>query len=311
MVEIPDEAVFARSELRPSIKLSPIMDADYERNREIASGSRADEVDWRNVQPCTHPHATVTGSGRAAIRLALQAIGLNGDDEVLVVTTGGSPYISGCVTTEIERICRWSQVSGPRTRCIFVIHSFGFRATIPPEVVALKLPVIEDCAYGFGSGLCGTVGDYVIYSFSKAFPVPIGGVLMSNAGAGVDADPTLSTGGQEYLRRVMPYYLDRRQAAFKKRRSNFEKLVVRFDDLGLKPFYLPADGDLPHAFVFRLPDEELAVRIRSVMDATGIESSVYYGSGGYYVPCHQNLGEAHIDYMVRWFDHAMRQSSAP
>ncbi|NQU83220.1 MAG: hypothetical protein HQ536_00765, partial [Parcubacteria group bacterium] len=51
---------------------------------------------------------------------------MNEDDEVCIKTTGGSKYISGCVTSAIEQTCKWSQEINERTKAIFVIHEFGF-----------------------------------------------------------------------------------------------------------------------------------------------------------------------------------------
>lgn len=306
-IELPDEAVFAAPQLRPVVRLSPFLPEALEKNRGIVQGGHGLPIDWQVVQACQHPAMVLTRSGRAAIRLALNSIGLRPDDEVLIVTTGMSPYISRCVTEEIERVCKWSQSVSPRTSCMFVIHSFGFQASLPTEAVGLNVPIIEDCAYGFGSASCGALGDFVVYSFSKTFPLPFGGALFSRTDVG--SDPDLSDVGREHLARTLPYYLARQGEAFDRRRTVFRELASAFDEMSLAPYYEPKADEVPHAFVFRFPDEELAVRVRCHMDAAGIESSVYYGSGGYYVPCHQSMGSAHIDYIVRQFSDALTREA--
>ncbi len=307
-IELPDEAVFAAPQLRPVVRLSPFLPESLEKNREIARAADGEPIQWQAVQACRHREAVLTRSGRAAIRLALSSIGLQPDDEVLIVTTGMSPYISRCVTEEIERHCAWSQSVSARTRCVFVIHSFGFQASLPDEAASLDVPVIEDCAYGFGSASCGNLGDFVVYSFSKTFPLPFGGALFSRSASG--PDPSLSAAGREHLARTLSYYLARRDEAFARRRTVFRELSSAFEAMSLEPYYVPGADEVPHAFVFRFPDEERAVRVRRHMDAAGIESSVYYGSGGYYVPCHQNMGIAHVDYIARQFAEALT-SEAP
>ena len=46
------------------------------------------------------------------------------------------------------------------------------------------MPIIEDCAGSFFSkdkkDTIGKIGDFVIYSFPKMFPLQIGGLLLSN-----------------------------------------------------------------------------------------------------------------------------------
>src|SRR5262249_50961410 len=119
-------------------------------------------------------------NGRTALALALAEIAPGKDDEILIVTTTGSPYISGCVTREIEKLCRWARKPSAATRAVLVIHEFGYPAGLPSGLDP-KIPVIEDCAWAFGVDFpalqVGARGDFAIYSLPKALPMPFGGLL--------------------------------------------------------------------------------------------------------------------------------------
>ena len=73
--------------------------------------------------------------------------------EILIGTHGecGSPHISNCVTRAIEKRCGWLREAGPRTRAIFLIHEFGFPARLSRSSSRPNLPVIESCAYAYGT----------------------------------------------------------------------------------------------------------------------------------------------------------------
>ncbi|NQV80719.1 MAG: DegT/DnrJ/EryC1/StrS family aminotransferase [Alphaproteobacteria bacterium] len=304
-MKLPAEAVFASPELRPKIHLSPLSTGHLEYNLDIGRTPISREIDWDEIVPDAHRHRQITRSGREALALALRSLDLRPNDEVLIATTEASPYISRCVTDAVDALCSWSLSLSPRTKCIILIHSFGFRATVPQGVADSGLPIIEDCAYGFGLRDSGRSGDFAIYSFPKAFPVPFGGMLLSKAPV---AEPSqLTTDGKQFLLRLLAHYFTTRAEAYERRWEVFREYIDRFAKAGLPPLMTPKPGEVPHAFVMKFPDEERATRVRKHMDGAGVESSVYYGSGGYYLPCHQNLGPGHLDYITRWFEHAMSQ----
>jgi len=242
---------------------------------------------------------TLTVNGREAIDLALNELRLRPDDEVLIVTTTGGPYISRCVTDLITARCRWSRAPGPRTRAIFLIHEFGFPAALSAELLALGLPIIEDCAYALGTAGAGGVGDYVVYSFSKALPLPYGGLLKSPR---PPARASLLSGQARHETPILlDPYLRGRQAAFTRRREVFEIYRERFAAEGLSPLLTPEPGTVPHSFLVALEDQARAEAMRPKLHAAGIISSVFFGGGGYFLPNHQSLSDAAIDYIVAQF----------
>lgn len=305
----PSEVLFADEFCRPSFQMGPYDNAALARNLELATAAGgAPVIDWLRYFG-TGGSFTVTANGREAIAFAVADLGLAGDDEILIVTTSGSSYVSGCVTSAVSRYCRWSRERSKRTRAVLLIHEFGFPARLPPELTEAGLPIIEDCAYALGSqnqsGTVGNIGDYVVWSFSKAFPMAYGGLLKS------PCPPAKSTALSEIARRHLPrlvaHYLGTLDAACRRRCAFFEQYRWRFAAAGLLPLFVPSPGTVPHSFVVALPDQAKAEAIKPRLQAAGIFSSVFYGGGGYFLPNHQSLSEAAIDYIVANFVAALRE----
>src|SRR5690606_20575129 len=160
-------------------------------------------------------------------------------------TTSGSSYVSRCVTEEIERVCRWTRRMGPAVRAAFVIHEFGWPAVLPDDVRAARLPVIEDCAYALGSAGVGRLGDFTIYSFSKAFPLQFGGLLRARRPL-ARARSRLTADGRRALFRLLRRYLPGLEEAAAKRREAFARYRSAFAEMELAPRFELAPGVVPH-----------------------------------------------------------------
>lgn len=307
---LPDELLFPADQLKPKLHMSPFDTGFLEANRKIAAADSSDaEPDWTALFGGAGDAFLPTTSGRAAIAAALAELALQPEDEVLIVTTSGSPYVSRCVTEEVERVCRWTRRMGPGVKAAFVIHEFGWPARLPDAVRAAGLPVIEDCAYALGTAGAGQLGDYVVYSFSKAFPVQYGGLLRARRPF-ARAQSRLTREGRALMMRLLRRYLPGLARDVESRRASFARYQSFFAELGLAPLFPLAPGVAPHAFLVRLEPEALALRIKHWLDRAGIESSVFFGGGGYFLPNHQNLGEAGVDYVCGNFAHALMRERA-
>ncbi len=304
----PPEVLFADVYNRPVFQMGPHDATAMGRNLEVLRSGGVEPADWAAVFGGDGVY-TATVNGREAIALALADLGLTGDDEVMIVTTSGGPYISNCVTEAIDRRCRWSRALGPKTRAVFLIHEFGFPAALPPEVAAASVPVIEDCAYGLGTagsdGAAGGLGDYVIWSFSKAFPMAYGGLLKTPGP--IDGRSALSSQASRELPILAGYYLATADVGFARRRDVFELYRQRFAAEGFAPLFEPVAGVTPHSFVVAMPDQAKAEAMKPLLQATGVISSVFYGGGGYFLPNHQALSDAAVDYIAVQFMAAWRE----
>ena len=244
-----------------------------------------------------------TANGRQAINAALEYYKLQKDDVVTILTTTNNFYISGCVTKEIEKFCKWSRNFEDATKIIFVNHEFGYPY---PNLSALKkynLPIIEDCANSFFSideaNTIGNVGDFVIYSFPKIFPVQIGGLLKINV-PHFRADDYLEEANlKQYIKNVLSKYISEETAIKAKRISNYIYLQKKYAQLELLPRFPLADQIIPGVFMFRVANDSIDLSLmKQHFYNHGIQCSVFYGERSFFIPCHQNLEEADLDYFT-------------
>ncbi|MFY4844005.1 DegT/DnrJ/EryC1/StrS family aminotransferase [Aliarcobacter butzleri] len=126
-----------------------------------------------------------TNSGKEAIRIIVEYLNLQKEDEVFITTTTESSYVSTCVSATLFNYSKISRVLTDKTKVVYVIHNFSFPH---PKLLELRklcddkgLILIEDCAFAFDSYIedirLGSIGDFTIYSLPKIFPVSRGGIL--------------------------------------------------------------------------------------------------------------------------------------
>ena len=155
---------------------------------------------WRNTE--THefsdfPDVAKLKGDRFFLKTAKHAITeiikfhkLTREDEVYIVTTSNSAYVSSCVTCTIFNHCKVSRVLTKKTKLIFVIHEFGFpcEKMIDLRNLALNrgIPMVEDSAHSLNSSYLrqplGSFGDYLICSLPKNLPMKNGGLLVNCSG---------------------------------------------------------------------------------------------------------------------------------
>ncbi|HWQ99446.1 MAG TPA: DegT/DnrJ/EryC1/StrS family aminotransferase [Candidatus Methylomirabilis sp.] len=228
---------------------------------------------------------------------------LTADDEVLVSTTTETPYISAHVTRAIEAVCRWSQKPSDRTRAVFLIHEFGFPNSRAAEWRRFcderQIPLIEDCAYGWGSEGVGTWGDVRIYSFTKLLPVQFGGALvgmkipferMWNVHQSSDLGKD-----NEILGLVAAHWQplseirDARLRVWNRYTANLQSV--------LDPYFDIPSGVLPGAFIAKLNNEEEMKRVSAFVRRFGIEAGNWYHHAAIFLPCHQRMSDKHVDFV--------------
>jgi dTDP-4-amino-4,6-dideoxygalactose transaminase len=144
-------------------------------------------------------HCVGVANGTDALTIALKAVGVGPDDEVVLpsftfyataeaaLVLGAQPVYCDidpetfCVTRETVEAALT-----PRTRAIVPVHLFGNVALVP-ELRDLGVPVIEDAAQAVGGGLGGTkagaLGDAATFSFFPSKNLPClgdGGAIVTN-----------------------------------------------------------------------------------------------------------------------------------
>jgi hypothetical protein len=227
---------------------------------------------------------------------------ISSDDEVCIRTTTESPYISSCVTSAIEQSCKWNREITEKTKAIFAIHEFGFphpKIKELREVATQKnIPLVEDCAYAWGSGDAGKYGDFVIYSLTKIFPVKFGGFLV---GKKFDFKymwqnfACADLGKEEICLKVLAKYLPEREAIAAQRAENFRYYEKIFGND--RSYFQLENGIAPGAYMLKMKNEEEMKRVSEFVRQFGVECGNYWQNGAIFLPVHQNLRKPHLDYI--------------
>src|SRR5579884_535458 len=168
----------------------------------ITTGPRTQEFERRMAERVGVRHALAVNSATAALHLALDAIGLRPEDEVIVPTltfTASAEVVRYFDATPVlvdvdpVTLCLDPEAVAaaitPRTRAIMAVHLGGHAAPMD-ELRELAgrhgLVVIEDAAHGFPGAYrgrpIGTLGDLAAYSFyaTKTITTAEGGMLLTD-----------------------------------------------------------------------------------------------------------------------------------
>ncbi len=144
-------------------------------------------------------HAVAVSSGTAALHLALLAMGIGPDEEVIIPSyvctallhavqyVGARPVLAEIdpLIFNIDPDDVQKRIT-TRTGAIIVPHLFGAAADLD-KLLKLNVPIIEDCAQAVGGTYqqkpLGTFGDIAIFSFyaTKVMATGEGEMVTSNA----------------------------------------------------------------------------------------------------------------------------------
>jgi hypothetical protein len=285
----------------PSYRISPFATADIHRN--LALGPLASSLSpverWSTQAFC------YTRSGKEAIALALRALRLRPSDCVTILTTSGNRYISRCVTVEIEKVCRWSRAIEAGTAAIFVNHEFGYPHRELASLRSHGVPIIEDACHSYLADTdardMGRIGDFVIFSLPKVFPIQAGGVLVHDRRYDIQSSVAAPSPIGRYLDAVVSHYLPATADMRARRRANHDGLAARLRRFGCAPRFELRDGDVPGVFLFATPPGVDLAAMKEHGWRHGIECSVFYGEDAFFIPVHQRLEAADLDYFAAVF----------
>nr|WP_315155924.1 DegT/DnrJ/EryC1/StrS family aminotransferase [uncultured Flavobacterium sp.] len=167
-----------------------------------SEGSFVTRFETEFAQYVNRSHGIAVANGSAALDIAVKALGLGKDDEVImpaftiispaqsVVTAGAIPVLvdSDPITWNMD-VTQIEEKITPKTKAILVVHIYGLPVDMDP-VLALcqkyNLKLIEDAAEMHGQTykgkMCGSFGDISIFSFypNKHITTGEGGMLVCN-----------------------------------------------------------------------------------------------------------------------------------
>lgn len=284
----------------PCYRIGPFKTIDIALNSQMPTNDTIDDYFFERFKKNNFIY---TKNGREAINMALSYYKLKEDDIVSIFTTSANFYISGCVTSEIEKFCKWSRKIEPRTRVIFVNHEFGYPYNDLNSLKDLGIPIIEDCAQSFFSNdkrnIIGTIGDFVIYSFPKMFPIQIGGLLVNNLGCELPDSKFLEESEKRYIKNVLSHYIKYKSEIIEKRLDNYSFLSSKFMELGFKERFKLTYGVVPGVFMFNKENHPIILpELKKFYNAHGVQCSVFYKEESFFIPVHQSLDEVDLSYFI-------------
>ncbi|MGC4041426.1 MAG: DegT/DnrJ/EryC1/StrS family aminotransferase [Flavobacterium sp.] len=243
-----------------------------------------------------------TYNGREAIELALEYYQLKNDDVVTILTTSENFYISSCVTKSIEKFCRWNRELTAETKLVFINHEFGYPYTEMEKIQATGLPIIEDCCTTFFSQdkrqNIGAYGDFSVYSFPKFFPIQIGGLLVNNGNGKTTSSSDLNAAEQNYIQNVLSQQLQNIDALLDRKKQNFEYASAQFSKLGFSLRFQNDQNTVPSVLLLNNNGVVADLnKLKAFLFENGIQNSVFYGEDAFFVPNHQNMEAADIDFI--------------
>lgn len=294
----------------PCYRIGPFTTRDISLNRSLKESSLFDK--YLDERFC-HQNYIYTQNGREAINVALKSFNLNRTDIVTILTTSGNFYISGCVTNEIEKFCGWSRKIIPETKLLFVNHEFGYPYQNLSGLKKYNLPIIEDCAGSFFSidqeNEIGKVGDFVIYSFPKMFPLQVGGLLVSNHPGNLPKHDLVDEQMLRYIKNVLSHYILVKDQIIEDRISNYKKIRDLLSPDGFRERFDLGPGIVPGVFLFRTDKAEIDLpEMKKYLWAHGIHCSVFYGEKSFFIPVHQALGDDDLQYFYEVINAFLKES---
>jgi hypothetical protein len=184
---------------------------------------------------------------------------------------------------------------------IFVNHEFGYPNLNLRKLKEYKLPIIEDCAGSFFSQDkdkdVGEIGDFVIYSFPKMFPLQIGGLLLSNFPNRLEKGHQICQEKLRYIKNVLSHHIKSKENIIRDRISNYNFMLSQFKSLGFKERFQLDNGTIPGVFMFRTNGHNINLsELKKYFYAHGVQCSVFYGEESFFLPEHQALKEQDMIY---------------
>ena len=290
-------------------------------------GAEVERFETEFASYCGARHAIGVGSGLDALSVALKALGVGPNDEVLVpsntfIATWLAVTQIGAVPVPVEPddgTCNIDPEKIPsavtaRTKAIIPVHLYGQPADLDPILSVARefgIAVVEDAAQAHGADYkgkrIGAHGDAVAFSFYPTKNLGAfgdGGAITTNCDKLASQLRLLRNYGtrQKYVHEIegQNSRLDPLQAATlsvklahldewnDRRRGVAREYTRAFADTPVRPVKV-IDGVNPvwHIFAVRHPERD---RLRDRLDAAGISTMVHYP-----IPPSAQAAYAHLD----------------
>jgi perosamine synthetase len=169
--------------------------AEVVRSGQLCQGPTTEAFEAEFAAKLGVPHAIAVSNGSVALLVALEALGIARDDEVIVpdmtfissatcaMRLGARPVLCDITLTDYNLdVASVERLITPRTRAIIPVHYAGQTAEMAPLVELARrhgLKILEDAAEAHlarykGDRFAGTIGDAGIFSFTPTKPMTTG-----------------------------------------------------------------------------------------------------------------------------------------
>ena len=265
-------------------------------------------------------HAIGVANGTDALHLALRALEIGADHEVIVpahtaVPTAAAIEMSGATPKFVDITAdRYGldpalveRAIGPRTRAIMPVHLYGHPADLGPllEVARRRgLKLVEDCAQAHGArwrdrrvGAIGDIGCFSLYPTKNLGAIGDAGIVTTNDAALAQRLRQLRQYGwrtgqlseiagfnsrlDELQAAILNVKLGHLDAGNARRRAIAERYLEAFGNLPMAlPHVEPDCEAVYHLFVVRTPQRDA---LKAHLQARGVVAGIHYP-----VPCHHH-----------------------
>lgn len=262
---------------------------------------------------CGVAHCVGVGSGSDALELALRAVGVGADDDVVTVANAGMygsiairavgarpRYVDVDDDTLTLSAAQLAGALTPRTRAVIVTHLYGRLAAVVDVVRVARahaVAVIEDCAQAHGArlgaaraGSFGTIGCFSFYPTKNLGALGDAGAITAGDAVLAQRVRALRQYGWDQKYRVTIQggrnsRLDEVQAAMLRvrlphldeenaaRRRILRTYAERIEHRSIRAPAAPGDDCVAHLAVVRSPQRD---SLRRHLEAAGIGTDIHY-----------------------------------
>lgn len=237
----------------------------------------------------------------------LRHLDLQPEDHVTIIKSFPTEFISGCVTKNIEKVCKWKLwKEGDRIgKVVLLIHEFGIPAKITEQFVnqlrSAGIIVIEDCAWRATKVF--EQSDYAVYSAQKMLNTNFGAFIQ-----GVDMPEKFlwDIGVLDFVKQQKAQFFigDLEMIGAERRIRNwvaYAEMVrnagMQFDTMADYGFLITQKEWIPTVYMQRFADDQEALAVKARLEEFGIQAGIYWGQGALYLPIHQCMTLPEVEYM--------------
>lgn len=219
--------------------------------------------------------------------------------EVEYYTTSRSTYVSSCLTN-IKGLNLKFDIQGSESRDSMYILDFGYYRY--QDLENLTKSLIIDDAWSFNNEIIDKVTHssqaHYVTSMPKIMGTPFGSIVICSEMCKLNHNK-LDREFHTYLENSMQNFLIKYEQIQEARNSNLSYFINGLANEGLTLFFdNNYNSDLPGAAIFKSKRRFDEKKFKSELQNFGVRGTSFFGNQSIVLPCHQNLSEFDLDYII-------------